>query len=75
MNVQTILSELKSERKQAKKTVARLDRAIRLFKTFGTGSDGRRTRRRMSAAARRRIGLAQKARWRKNRKPGATQEG
>ena len=67
MNIDQILSDLRSQRDAIDKAIAALD---------GTGGrgPGRRAggRRRMSAAARARIAAAQRARWAKQKKSGST---
>jgi hypothetical protein len=65
MNVSAILSALKAERD-------RLDKAIAALSGIGAlrnmNRRGSRRRRQMSAEARRRISLAQKRRWAKQKK-------
>jgi hypothetical protein len=67
-NLQSALQQLREERKQAEQQVETLDRAITAIegiigRSSGLTRDGRRPARVMSAAARRRIAQAQKARW------------
>lgn len=68
-NLGQILKQLRGQRNRTQQELDRLDQAIAAFgKLVGTnpgrGGRGRpRARRRLSAAARRRIGRAQKARW------------
>jgi hypothetical protein len=74
-NFGRVLSELQSERKRAENELNRIDNAISALRGLaggrGTGrnhtvkSFGTRQRRQLSAAARRRISQAQKARWAK----------
>ncbi len=62
-----ILRQLKSQRQVAQAEVDKLDRAIEAL-TEGQRGSGRppgRKRRRMSAAARKKIAAAQRARWSK----------
>ncbi len=58
-----VVQQLKKERERAQRQVQRIDEAIAAL--GGISSNG--TSRAMSAAARRRISLAQKARWAKQR--------
>ncbi len=77
-NLVQILSQLQGERSRTEKEVERLDEAIAAFqKLVGTNSGGAtrkgpRARRKLSAAARRKIGRAQKARWAKLRQQQKT---
>jgi|CZKR01.1.fsa_nt_gi hypothetical protein len=60
-----IVQELKKERERAQKEVQRIDSALAALGSLSfNGSSRQHT---MSAAARRRISLAQKARWAKQR--------
>jgi hypothetical protein len=71
-NLSVAVGLLKQEREQARKAVERIDVALAALE--GTNSNGS-TRHTMSAAARRKISLAQKARWEKqksNDKPKRT---
>jgi hypothetical protein len=68
----TVLAQLQDQRKQAKREVEKLDEAVaaitRLVARNGAGRTGAgRGRRRLSVAARKRISMAQKARWAKVR--------
>ena len=63
-NLAGIVQQLQKERDQAARTVERLDAALL---ALNGGSYGKRTRSRMSAAARARIAAAQRARWAKVR--------
>ncbi len=74
-NLLRILNQLHRERTRAKKGLNRLDKAIAAVGKLVRGHPGRATRprkskprRKLSAAARKRIGRAQKARWAKLRK-------
>jgi len=76
-NLGQMLEELKAKRNSTKKELAQLDEAIRVFKKLGASSssvsqsEGPKKRRTMSAAARRKIAAAQRARWAKVRKQKA----
>jgi len=75
VNLQRMFKQLKRERKRAQKELEHLDDAISAFgKVVGkagrraaaqTEKTVRRVRRRMSAAARKRIAAAQRLRWAK----------
>ena len=77
VNLQKLFKQLKRERKRAQKELEHLDDAISAFgKVVGkagrralaqTEKTVRRVRRKMSAAARKRIAAAQRARWAKVR--------
>ncbi len=62
--LQRIFEELKKEKKRAQKEVDRLEEAISAFGKI-VGKRAGKARRTMSAAARKRISQAQKARWAK----------
>jgi hypothetical protein len=65
-NLENALQQIREEYKQAQSRVEKLDEVIRgLVGLNGSVSAGKRTGQRytMSASARRRISLAQKARW------------
>jgi hypothetical protein len=69
-----VLRELRQEHNQAQLQVEKLDKAISAIEGLAGGSvavaaNGTRPQRRMSAAGRRRIAEAQRARWAKLRKP------
>lgn len=68
-SISQILSELQAQRKQAETELNRIDTAISALQGLGGKGDGSRTagprRRVMSAAARKRIADAQRARWAK----------
>ena len=65
--LQGILDELKKEKKRAERDLKRLEEAISAFGKL-TGKRARKARRTMSAAARKRIAVAQRARWAKFRR-------
>jgi len=62
--LQRIFKELKKEKKRAQKEVERLEEAIAAFGKL-VGKRTQRARRTLSAAARKRIAAAQRARWAK----------
>jgi hypothetical protein len=68
-NLSQLVTDLEAQRKQAKDDLARLDAAIATLRKLNGSSTSsgaaRRGRRRLSAAARKRIADAQKARWAK----------
>ena len=72
-NISKALSRLREERREAQNQVQKLGEAIsvleKLTRGQGTSYNGgqRRAKRVLSAAGRRRISLAQKARWAKMR--------
>jgi hypothetical protein len=67
-----IIVELQAERKQVADHLERIDKALRAMRGLslngGTGKKQRSARRPLSAAGKRKIALAQKARWAKWRK-------
>jgi hypothetical protein len=63
-NMSGVVQQLKKEREGAQKVVQRIDAALAALGSISSNSPSRHT---MSAAARRRISLAQKARWAKHR--------
>jgi hypothetical protein len=66
-----ILAQLKAARNKAASELGRLEAAVSALSGIGSNSiKPNRTRRKMSAAARRRISLAQKARWAKRNSTG-----
>ena len=77
-NLTNALQELRAERKQAQLNVEKLNQAIAVIESLnGTGTSGQATQptrtvsapsRVISAASRRRMALAQQARWAKIRK-------
>lgn len=64
-NLSAVVQELKKERERAQKEVQRIDAALAALGSLISNSSSRQHT--MSAAARRRISLAQKARWAKQR--------
>ena len=78
VNLDSAIAKLREERSRAQKELGRLDEAISaLQKLAGDHSASAHTsrpraRRKLSAAARRKISLAQKARWAKVKKRKAT---
>jgi len=67
-NLSQLVIDLEGQRKQAKNDLDRLDAAIATLRKLSGGSTSSgagRGRRRLSAAARKRIADAQKARWAK----------
>lgn len=76
-NLGQMLEELKAKRDSTKRELAQLDEAIRALQKLGRAdsrgskSKGVKRRRTMSAAARRKIAAAQRARWAKVRKQKA----
>ena len=77
-NLGQVLKQLQGERSRAQKKVERLDEAVAAFqklvgtKSRGATRKGPRARRKLSAATRRKIARAQKARWAKLRKQRVT---
>ena len=72
LNLATAVQQLKQERARTQKEVEKLDAAIRVLSGLtgtkqgsGRGRAGIGKRRTMSAAARKRIAAAQRARWAK----------
>ena len=71
-NLDNALQQLRAERKQAQLQVEKFDQAISVIESLnGSGAVRKSTRptRTVSAASRRRMARAQKARWAKLRKP------
>ena len=63
-----VVAILRQRLREAQTTVSRLDEAVRILERLGGQGPGRRGgRRTISAAGRRRIVAAQKARWKKFR--------
>ncbi|HVR26487.1 MAG TPA: hypothetical protein VMU26_24560 [Candidatus Polarisedimenticolia bacterium] len=65
-NLENALQELRTERKQAQLHVEKLDQAISVIESLngsGTSPDTNPPKRIVSAASRRKMALAQKARW------------
>jgi len=75
LNVQSVLNELRNQRRRTQAELKRLDRAIAALRPLSSGNPGtergRGIKRTLSAAARRRISQAQKARWAKIRRQKA----
>lgn len=71
-NLAGVVQQLQKERDQAAKTVGRLDAALAALN--GTSYGKRKTRSKMSAAARARIAAAQRARWAKVRANGTRKQ-
>jgi len=72
-NLDTVLRQLREEHTQAQSQVEKLKEAISVIeglagRSTGAGANGIRPTRTMSAAARRRIARAQRARWARLRK-------
>jgi hypothetical protein len=63
-NLTNVVQQLRSEREQAQKRIEQLDEALKALTGVGSRR-GTGTRRTMSAAARKRIAAAQRARWAK----------
>jgi len=66
LNLENALQEIRDKRKQAQFRMEKLDEVIRVLvglNSFSPSRNGARQNRTMSASARRRISLAQKARW------------
>jgi hypothetical protein len=71
-NLSEVVQQLRKERERAQKEVHRIDAALTALGNLSVNG-ARRGRHSMSAAARRKISLAQKARWAKQKaKPGRT---
>ena len=62
------LNQLRKQRELAARTLTQLDAAISALDASGDGNSRRGGSRKMSAAARKRIAAAQRARWAKWRK-------
>ncbi len=72
-NLENAIEQLRQDRKQAQLQVEKLDSAISVLEGLGSSSatasrNGAQAKRVVSAAARRRMARAQKARWAKLRK-------
>jgi hypothetical protein len=63
-NVSSIVKQLKKERDRVARQLSGMDAALRAFAGVYSGTDGKRQ---ISAAGRKRIAAAQKARWAKVR--------
>ena len=74
-NVQSVLNELRNQRRRTQAELRRLDRAIAALRPLKSGNPSserrHKTKRKLSAAARRRISAAQRARWAKLKKQKA----
>jgi hypothetical protein len=75
-NFEKVLQQLRAEQKQAQAAAESLGKAISAIqglnaRSAGNTTNGKRPKRAMSAAARRRIAAAQRARWAKFRKPSS----
>lgn len=66
-NLADVIARLREERAKTVRELQRLERAIATVQRLARGK-GRLRRRRLSAAARKRISEAQKARWARYRK-------
>jgi len=64
-NLSAVVEELEKERKRAQKEVQRIDAALSALGSLSSNGSSRQHT--MSAAARRRISIAQKARWAKQK--------
>jgi hypothetical protein len=64
-NLSGVVQQLKKERERAQKEVQRIDSALAALGSLSSNGSSRQHT--MSAAARRRISLAQKARWAKQK--------
>jgi hypothetical protein len=76
-NLNAALQQLRDERKQAQSQVEKLDQAISVIEGLSgyastRASNGPRGRRSLSAAARKRISEAQRARWAQRKKQAGT---
>src|SRR5262249_34687566 len=76
-SLDNVLKQLRQERNQAQSEVQKLEKAISAIegltgKSLGTRANGTRPKKTMSAASRRKIALAQRARWAKFRKQSQT---
>jgi hypothetical protein len=77
MNLRQVVNQLRKERGRARKELERLEAALVALENVGArdfrrvARKVRKSRRKLSAAARRRIGQAQKARWAAIRKSKA----
>jgi hypothetical protein len=66
-SVSSIVKQMKKERDKVEKQLSALNAALAAFVGTYRGAKPARKRRKMSAAARKRIGAAQRARWKKIR--------
>jgi hypothetical protein len=65
VRLSAIFLQVKRERANAQRVVDRLDAALKALRHLGTGNSGWRPRRKMSAASRKKIAAAHRARWAK----------
>jgi hypothetical protein len=77
-NLSAALQQLREERKQAEVQIEKLDQAISVIEGLSGRSNSRKAAskaggRSLSPAARRRISMAQRARWAQRRKQGGEQ--
>jgi hypothetical protein len=71
MDTATIIAELEAERDRLDRAIAVLQGGRTIAGTASGKPNGRRDKRRLSAAARRKIGLAMKKRWAERKKRAA----
>ena len=64
-NLSGVVQQLRKERERAKKQIERIDAALAALGSLNFRGRGRGKRRTLSAAARRKIAAAQRARWAK----------
>ena len=78
LHIQSVLTELQSQRRHTQAELKRLDRAIAALRPLNAGNSGtewgRKAKRTLSPAARRKIGAAQRARWAKLNKQKGPQQ-
>lgn len=67
-----VVEQLKEEREQTRKMLEQLDTAIRVLGGWASSGSIGRPRRKLSAAGRKRIAAAQRARWAKVRRKKKT---
>jgi hypothetical protein len=65
MNSKSIISQLRKQAAHLKDQLERTEKAIEALTGHATSATNGRRKRKMSAAARRKIGAAQRARWKK----------
>src|SRR5450755_4585418 len=75
MNLSGIVDQLKKERDSVEKQLSALNAALTAFVGAYSGAANSKGTRTMSAAARKRISLAQKARWATSRSMSTNQTG
>jgi len=66
-DLSAVVQQLRKERERAQEEVCRIDAALAALGSLGVNGS-KRGRRTMSAAARKKISLAQKARWAKQKR-------